>query len=503
MTSPSRSEQTARCAAWGTPVPWAAPFTLDAEHDLGFDEAIERVEAALRFGIDPSLEPVKALLAELGHPERAFACIQVAGTNGKTSTSRYTAALLAGEGLRCGLYTSPHLVDYTERVEVDGRCVSRAAFARGVSWALAAWERIAGRDSALAAQGCTEFELLTAAAMTMYAQAGVDVAVLEVGLGGRWDATSAVPTVAAAVTGIGLDHTHILGDTLEAIAAEKAAVIRRGNPCVLGTNAVRPDGVLGVMARRCADVGVVPTAVVEDVAGDGNGTGEAVPGGLDRAFRDLGWPIASFAVAHRPQGLGDALVVDVRVEASLPAGERVCAVYQGVRAMAPAYQAQNIACALALATCTLGRPLDAGRARAAIARTRVPGRFEVVRAEPLALLDACHNPQSAEAFARAVIDAEPVRGRRPVLLLGALSDKDHRGIVETVAPLFDRIVVTQSSSSRAFGARELAAEVERVCGRRPEAVFDDAAGALAYLCGESFVGCGTITLIGELAALLR
>ena len=188
---------------------WASPFALQAAERLPFAQAIECIEASLRFGIDPSLAPICCLLAELGHPEYSYECVQVAGTNGKTSTSRYTAALLHAQGRKVGLYTSPHLVSYTERVEVDGEPVGEELFALGVSYALAAWERIAARDEDMRAQGVTEFELLTAAALVMYALEDVNYAVLEVGLGGRWDATSAVPTVGCALTGVALDHTAI------------------------------------------------------------------------------------------------------------------------------------------------------------------------------------------------------------------------------------------------------------------------------------------------------
>lgn len=482
--------------------PWAAPFPLPAGASLPYEEAIAQVEAALRFGIDPSLEPVRALLAELGHPESSFLSVQVAGTNGKTSTSRYTAALIAGEGFRCGLYTSPHLVDYAERVEIGGAPVSHDLFARGVSFALEAWRRIEGRGDAVAAHGCTEFELLTAAAMVVFAEERVDYAVLECGLGGRWDATSAVPTCAATVTGIGFDHMGVLGDTLGAIASEKAAVLRRGIPCVLGTNAYRPREVLDVMARRCEAEGVVPTVVMEAGSFQPNdAAGPADDGSALTAARTF--PVSRFAVTHRPCGLGDPLSLDVRVEAPLPGGVTVAASYEGVSLVAPLYQAQNVACALALATATLGRPLDPAAARASIASCHVPGRFEVVGKDPLVILDACHNPQSAAALAQAVCDMEPVRSRRPVLLLGALADKDHAGIASCLAPLFERVVVTQSSSPRALPAEDLAREVEAATGSRPEGVYRSACDAVLHLCGESFIGCGTITLIGELAALLK
>ena len=512
---------------------WVPPFALRDDQALGFDEAVERVTAALCFGIDLTLETTQEIMAELGHPERCYRCLQIAGTNGKTSTSRYTAALLRGEGLRVGLYTSPHLVSYAERMEVDGAPVSEEAFARGVSWALAAWERVQARNAEMARLGCTEFELLTAAAMAVYAEAGVDVAVLEVGLGGRWDATSAVPTCGCCVTGIGLDHMKILGDTLGQIAGEKAAVIHAGNPCVLGPDAARPAEVLDVMLAQCADEGVTPTVVVVD-------DDEVLPGAADL-------PRTSVRVTHRPDHLGDELALDVEVSVGVPgvpagtggradaedtrgdvepgaddnaahvpcgsqrpsdAPRLVSARYENVCLVAPDYQAANVACALSLATAVLGRPLDVAAARAAIASCPTPGRFDVVRAEPLILLDACHNPQSAAAFARALQEVEPDKAARPTLLFATLADKDHRGIAQILAPLFERIVVTQSDSPRALSAEELAAEVGELCGGpgqgSPElTVISDAEQALRHVVDGPFICCGTITLIGQVKGLLQ
>ena len=509
MTLRNRGEN----AASGTGC-WAPPFELAQSQDLAFGEAILRIEAAVRLGIDPSLGPVRALLAELGHPERAFRCVQVAGTNGKTSTSRYTAALLHAAGYSCGLYTSPHLVSYTERVEIDGVSVDERTFARGVSLALAAWERMRARGDAACSGGCTEFELLTAAGFAMFAEAGVDVAVLEVGLGGRWDATSAADPGVVAVTGIGLDHTRLLGDTLEAIAAEKAAVIQPGRAVVLGTNAVRPQGVLDVMLGSCSASDVVPTVVcaraphgeVPDdvVARDADDSGE--PGGgvdLARAPHETrDFPKASFDVLRWPNGLGSILAIDVDVDARV-GDHDVHASYPGIELVAPAYQAQNVACALALATAFVGGQIDPSVARAALRGCPVPGRFELLREDPPVIIDACHNPQSAYAFAQAVVEAEPDRSRRPALLIGALADKDHRGIVETIVPLFDRVYVTCSTSPRAIPAAELADEIRSACGVEPAGVFDDVESAVSALYGESFVGCGTITLIGDIAALFQ
>lgn len=201
---------------------YVVPFSFEL---LTFGEAVGLAADTGRISGDagPLLETVVDMLDELERPDEYFDCIQVAGTNGKTSTTRFSAAILRGEGLKTALYTSPQLVRYPERMEVDGHVVSDEAFARGVSAAVEAGRRMNARRVAAGerAYTITPFDLLTAAALVVFAEAAVDVAVLEVGMGGRWDATSATDPVAVAITGIGLDHTRILGDTLEAIAGEK------------------------------------------------------------------------------------------------------------------------------------------------------------------------------------------------------------------------------------------------------------------------------------------
>lgn len=453
----------ARSTSWTAP--WVAPWELTAEEQLAYPEAIFRVEEALRLGIDPSLEPMQALLEELGRPDRHCACIQVAGTNGKTSTSRFTAALLRVAGFKTGLYTSPHLVSYTERVEIDGTPVHEELFARGVSYALAAWKRICARRPDFARQGCTEFELLTAAAMCMYAAEACDYVVLEVGLGGRWDATTACATCACAITGIGLDHMHILGNTLQAIAGEKAGVIKDGIPCVLGKHALEPASVLDVFQQAAGRAGsvLIPTR---------------------------------HQITRMPQGLDSSFEFTVELQ-----GRRL----SGISYTGPIYQAQNCACALTLADLVLdkqGLQLDADSAQTALAGCPIPGRFQILQRDPLVMVDACHNPQSAEACAQAIETALPRRQDRPALLLGVLADKDFRGIAQVLLPLFDRVFVTRSSSGRALPASELSQVVRDINGRAPEAVFESAQQATEALRGQSFICCGTITLIGEIAELM-
>lgn len=200
---------------------------------MTYDDAVATLEGALKFGMNPSLEPIRAMCAAMGNPQKRYRCVQVAGTNGKSSTTRMIAALLHAQGLRVGLYVSPHLVKYPERIEIDGRVVNDESFARGIEAALDA--------AARAHVEATEFELLTAAALWLFAQEGADWAVLECGLGGRWDATSVVDPQVAVITGVALEHTAILGDTVEKIAAEKAPIIKPGCKAVFAHDLAARD----------------------------------------------------------------------------------------------------------------------------------------------------------------------------------------------------------------------------------------------------------------------
>lgn len=457
---------------------------------ITYDEALGVLRGALRFGIEPLLETVEDMLAELGDPDLAFECVQVAGTNGKTSTSRFTAAILAGEGLSTALYTSPELVSYTERMEVGGAPVSEEAFAHGVSAAREAGRRVNGRRSAagLRPYDVTEFDTLTVAAMVVFAEAGVDVAVLECGMGGRWDATSAAKSIrAVAVTGIGLDHMRVLGDTLEKIAGEKAAIIKPGRACVLGVGTATPDSVEDVFLAQARAAGVTPVLLrperLEDAAGE-------MHPGVPRRHEDL--PRASYRIVRRPARIGGPLELTVATPR---------ATYEELACLKPAYQAANVACAVALAEDYLGRALDAEALFTSVVQCPTPGRFQLLRPEPPVLIDACHNPQSVAAFLTAIDAVAPVREERPTLLAAVLADKDVEGIVAPLARAFPRVAVTQTSSPRALPAAELAALFAEA-GAEVTGTYPTVEAATSALCGESYVGCGSITLAGELAALL-
>lgn len=447
-------------------VPFSYPlFSYEKAVSLASDTGVISGDAG------PLLETVVEMLNELERPDAHFDCIQIAGTNGKTSTTRFTAAILRGEGLRCALYTSPQLVRYPERMEIDGAPISDELFAQGVSAAYEAGRRVNERRAAAGESifTITPFDLLTVAALTVYALEGVDVAVLEVGMGGRWDATSATDPHVVAITGIGLDHMRILGNTLAEIAGEKAAVIKPGRSVILGEG-VHESSVWEVMQNRCRECEVSPL-------------------------------VSSHEVLKRPAHLGDTL--DFACETSRERYE--CSLYK------PLYQAQNASCAIFVAEEYLGRALDSELLEDSLANCPTPGRFDVLQNEPLVLIDACHNPQSCENFVSSLDEINADVALRPLLLTAALADKDVSGIVDVLVPAFPRIVVTQTASDRAIPADELAqlvlAKLEELGRPASDLVkvipsVPDAVDQLTYA-GEAFVAAGTITLAGEVAGIVR
>ncbi len=505
--------------------PYRIPFDFVP---MSYSEALDHLAHILRLGICPMLETVEEMLDELGRPDAYFDIVQIAGTNGKTSTSRYTAAVLGGEGLRCGLYTSPELVSYTERMEVDGAPIVPDAFGLSIAAAVEAGRRVNSRRIIrdLRPYDVTEFDTLTVAACVAFALAEIDVAVLEVGLGGRWDATTATHPQVSAVTGIGLDHTHILGDTLGQIAAEKAAIIKAGQSCVLGTGTQTPE-VAQVLLGRCKEQGVVPqlvrqltsdawdrfvetgqqpdqSACLEAVALPEASTPSATPSDqpslpneavrLEKALlpQEAALPKGYFTIRQEPASLADALVFDLVTPRST---------YRDLAAQKPYYQAQNIACAALVAENYLGRPLRPEGLAASVARCPTPGRFDVLRSDPLLLVDAAHNPQSIAVFLDGLRRLAPQVEDRPALLCAVLADKDCSGIARLLGSEFPQVYVCQTSSPRAREASKLA-DLFLEAGAPVAGVYSSVAQALEATRGTALVATGSITLAGEVAALL-
>lgn len=398
---------------------------------LGYHDAVSALERALVFGIHPSLDGIRELCDVLGRPQDSFRSVQVTGTNGKTSTVRLIEAFLRADGVRTGLYTSPHLERYPERIEVDGRALTDEEFGAAVGAVLDAARTVRDGDPIGGDSGFTEFEVLTAAALYAFRGAGVEVAVLEVGMGGRWDATSVVAPAVAVVTGVGLDHATVLGDTLELIAGEKAAIIRPGSVAVLGPGTAETREVL---LARAAESGA-PVVTV----------GARKPADV------------RFTVDREPDSVTGRTEFSVEGLVS----------HAALAIAAPAYQAANAATALAAAEALLGAAVDTDTVRTALGGIRFPGRFEVLRATPPLVVDGSHNPQAAAVLAASIESAWPDPSRRPHLLLGILGDKDARGIVEALCGVVEGVSVVGLGHRRALPAVDLAEVVEAVTGSRP------------------------------------
>lgn len=431
--------------------------------DLGFKQAVTVLDGALRFGVNPSLESMRALCDELGRPQDAFKAIQVTGTNGKSSVTRLISAVLEAHGVRTGTYTSPHLLSYSERIMCCGDVLPEAEFAKAVSEVVEAARR--------ADITPTEFEILTAAALCAFRDRGVEAAVLEVGMGGRWDATSVVDPAVAVITGVGLDHTEHLGDTREEIAADKAHIIKARSVAILGPGTV---GVERIFERRAREEGVSTLLAVRMGM-------QMSPFDEDRTVR---FTVTSNLAA--PDGV-------TRVDVS-----GFALTCTGLETRGPAYQAANVATALAAAQAFTGRSLQAQTVRAAILATVFPGRFQVIARDPWLVVDGAHNANGAEALCKAILFAWPDPDARPTIVLGVLADKDARAIVRALTQAASRFVCVAPHVARARDAEDLAAVIEEVTGVQPEVVQGVMAAVRdARSRGEDVVVTGSLATVAE------
>ncbi len=402
------------------------------------------------FGMRPGLERVVALLAALGEPQRSFRAIHIVGTNGKSSTTRYAAAVLRAAGLRDAAYLSPHITGFPERVLISGRPVSTDAFGAAV-------ERVRAESRRLpAALGpVTQFEVLTVAAFVAMHEAGVEAAAVEAGLGGRLDATNVLAAPVVVLTNVGLEHTEVLGDTREQIFAEKAAVIARGADAVFGPL----DGLEVAAEEVCARAGARAHLLGRDLTVTGVPSDFAVTvGGSDR--------------------------------------------YDGLAVPSEAgYQVLNAALAVAACRLLLGA-LDAGVVRRALRATAVPGRLQIAAHEPLVVADGAHNPDGAAALSGALRTMAPPRPR--VGVLAVMRDKAVDEMMSLLLPLFDTVVCTQASEPRSLTADELAERIGDAVDVRREADPHRAVALARELAGPagSVVITGSLYLLTDLKDLL-
>jgi dihydrofolate synthase/folylpolyglutamate synthase len=418
--------------------------------------------------VAPSLGRIRALTELLGDPQRAYPVIHLTGTNGKGSTAAMIESLLRATGLRTGRFTSPHVSSINERITIDGESISDQRFDE-------IWREIAPYveivdGQAIDGVGMTFFEAITAMAFAAFADAPVDVAVLEVGLGGTWDATNVADGDVAVVTPIGLDHIRLLGESLAQIASEKAGIIKPGAHAVL---AGQPVEAAQVLLERCTEVGALVHLE-----------------GVD------------FGLIDRQLAVGGQLL---RINGAEGPVDDVFLPLHG------AHQAANAAQALAAVEAFLGmKALGGDTVREGFAQVSFPGRLELVRRSPSVVLDAAHNPHGAAATAQAIVEAyafSPLIG-----VIAMMADKDAQGLLRTFEPVLDRVVITQvATTSRGMPATDLGEIAQEVFGAERVRVvprLDDAievAVALADAEGAGVAGVlvtGSVVLVGEARNLL-
>ncbi len=416
--------------------------------------------------LEPSLDRIRAFTELLGDPQRSYRAIHLTGTNGKTSTSRMIDALLRALDLRTGRFTSPHVERMSERISIDGEPLDDEAFVRAFN-DVAPYTHLVDQAEA---HPLSFFETVVGMAYAAFADAPVDVAVVEVGMGGSWDATNGIDADVAVVTPIAVDHANYLGGTTTEIAREKAGIIKPGSVAVL---AQQTPEAAAVLLERAAEVGAT-------VAREG----------------------LEFGVVSRAPAVGGQVIT-----------------LQGLRGryddlflpLYGAHQAQNAATALAAVEALIAapdgqsEPLGDDIVRGAFAEITSPGRLEVVRRSPTIVLDAAHNPHGAEATAAALDDSfqfDPLIG-----VIGVMGDKDAEGLLAAFEPHLARVVITQNSTDRALPADRLAEVAREVFGEDRVSVVPlladaiDAAAALAESDGNDALSSGAVLVTGSVVTV--
>lgn len=432
-----------------------------------YAELLERVgEANPR----PRIEPVRRLAELAGSPQLSFPVIQVAGTNGKTSTSRAIESLLRGHGLRTGLFTSPHLVAFTERFQIDGEPVDGEMLA-------SAWSELklplSVVDAELEASGqgpITFFEALAVLAFAVFADAPVEVAVIEVGMGGEWDATNIVDAQVAVFTPIDLDHTSILGPDIATIARTKAGIIKPGTAAV---SAAQDPDALGELADAAADRGASLKVLGTDFALHDD---RVAVGGRQVTF--TGTTGHTYDPAFVP--------------------------------LFGHHQAENVVLAIAAVEAFFGaeRPVPEEVLDEGFGQLTVPGRLQLVSADPVVYVDSAHNPHGARALAHAV--AESFQFEELALIVGVLAEKDAAGVLAPLAPIAHRVTVTPVDSPRSLAVAQLRDLAEaaipdtpvETAQSLPEAL-DEAHAWAERAEGRAVLVVGSVLLAGEAVAHAR
>ncbi len=423
---------------------------------MTYQESLDYLTSLGRFGIKLGLDRTKALLRELGDPQELFQGVLVAGTNGKGSVCAMVASVLQAAGYRVGLMPKPHLISYTERIQVNQRPIAEDAFASLISELQPVINKVAAELGPP-----TEFEILTSAALHYFARAGIDLLVCEVGLGGRLDSTNVLDLGVSVITNIALDHTQYLGSTLEAIAAEKAGILK-------------PDSIAITGAQPPA------LAVIEAAA-----QGQRIP------LQRLGQEIELTAIDKEWAG--------VQATVTTPADT-----YRDLRIpLLGLHQADNAALAVAAidALRSRGWEISDGALRDGLARTRWPGRLEVLDRNPIVLVDGAHNPAGLQRSLAAV--QKLAKGRQLVIVFGAMRDKDLPAMLTQLRAMDAPVIFSAIDWHRAAAPADLAAQFGAPAETAESSVEAlDRARQRASSSGIVLV-CGSLYLVGEVIAASR
>jgi dihydrofolate synthase/folylpolyglutamate synthase len=426
---------------------------------MDYSEALAYLDEHIAHGIKPGLERMEGLLDDMGRPDQGYPLIHIAGTNGKTSTSRLATLLLVAHGLNTGTYISPHLQKVEERLAINGRFATEEEFALAVSDVAA----FADLRTHSGAEPNTYFELTTAAAFAFFADQAVNAAVLEVGLGGRLDATNVVDAEVCVLTSIGIEHTEYLGEDVATIAGEKLAIAGPNSILVTGP---LPDAALEVAYARSRDLGIHHRHYGKDFSV------------LD-AERGVGGWVVDIAGAE-----------DTYEDLFLPLHGR--------------YQLVNLANAVAASEALLGRKLDEDAVREAVAVATVPGRMEVMSSHPLVMLDGAHNADGVVALAESLEEEYPTT--RWQLVLGVMGDKNVEAMIGSLSPHLAGVITTAPEAERAVKPDDLAKRVRPLVN---VPVLDADAVDLAIDMARAEAGrdgavliAGSLYLVGEARELL-